>query len=108
MTNLPCAEEILMHNDYDVPGEGFVMLDMVDQLIEYEQGQLSATEEETLFQHLVDTGMAWQLQGHYGRTAQRMLGDGRIKSPFTVVADSRSDEDIQRIADAYSPPDEDV
>lgn len=39
------------------------------------------SEEEQLafWQHLVDTGMAWQLEGFYGRTAMAMIEDGVIE-----------------------------
>ena len=29
------------------------------------------------WQHLIDTGLCWQLQGWYGRQAQRMIEDGK-------------------------------
>jgi hypothetical protein len=40
----------------------------------------SDSEEQVLaaWQHLVDTGLAWSLQGWFGRTAQRLIEDGYI------------------------------
>lgn len=62
--------------------------DVVGQVIAYESGELSDEETVAFFQHLVNTGLAWQLQGSYGRTAQAMLEAGLISSPFQVVTDS--------------------
>jgi hypothetical protein len=38
------------------------------------------TDEQVLqaWQHLVDTGLAWSLQGWFGRTARRLIDDGFI------------------------------
>ena len=52
--------------------------DLVSAIMGYEDGSLDQDEEIELFQHLVDTGQAWTLQGMYGRQAQRMLDAGLI------------------------------
>ena len=38
------------------------------------------TDEQVLqaWQHLVDTGLAWSLQGWFGRTARRLIDNGFI------------------------------
>lgn len=50
----------------------------IDKIIAYESGDLSDEECIELFQNLVDTGLAWKLQGHYGRTAQNLINLGYI------------------------------
>lgn len=56
--------------------------DVTQALFDFECG-LMETEEELieLFQHLVNTGLAWQLQGSHGRMAQRLINEGHINSP---------------------------
>lgn len=50
--------------------------DEVDLIIRYETGELSDEEVVGLFQGLINTGLVWKLQGHYGRTAVRLLEAG--------------------------------
>lgn len=47
-------------------------------VIAYESGALNEEQVQRLFQHLVDTGLAWTLQGSYGRTAQAMIEAGLL------------------------------
>lgn len=51
-------------------------MSMVDSVIAYENGELDETETVALFQELINSGMAWQLQGHYGRTAIALIEAG--------------------------------
>jgi hypothetical protein len=54
-------------------GEQF---DTVGFIMAYEDGELSQDEIVEGFQHLIDTGLAWKLQGSYGRAAQRLIDAG--------------------------------
>lgn len=52
--------------------------DMVGNIMAFEEGQLDRDGVVALFQHLVDTGLAWSLQGSYGRMAKALLDAGEI------------------------------
>ena len=52
------------------------MSDQVSKIIAYESNELSEDETIELFQDLINSGLAWQLQGHYGRTAQALIEQG--------------------------------
>jgi len=52
--------------------------DHVGQIMAYEQGDLDDDQAIRLIQYLVDTGLAWSLQGSYGRMAQRMIQVGLV------------------------------
>ena len=47
------------------------------------EGAEEATEEEQIeaWQLLVDTGLAWQLQGCFGRTARDLIEAGVVTAP---------------------------
>ena len=54
-------------------------IDMLEKIGAYESGDMSQDEEVGFFQELVDSGMAWHLQGHYGRHAMYLAEAGLIK-----------------------------
>ena len=53
----------------------------INDIIEYEQGQMSEERMIDFFQELINSGIAWQLQGHYGRTAQSLIDEGICYQP---------------------------
>jgi hypothetical protein len=55
------------------------MTNLTSDIIAYENGELEDVEVVDLFQSLVDSGLAWQLQGSYGRTAARMIETGVVQ-----------------------------
>lgn len=50
--------------------------DIVDRIISFETGDLTLDEIVELFQELIDTGLAWTLQGSYGRIANNLIVRG--------------------------------
>jgi hypothetical protein len=53
-------------------------LDTLDLMIAWEEGDISEDDEVKLFQILVDSGMAWTLQGMYGRRAEQLITEGLV------------------------------
>lgn len=49
---------------------------LADGIMNYEAGMMSDEQIVELFQHLIDNGAVWRLQGHYGRTAEHLISAG--------------------------------
>ncbi len=53
-------------------------MDLLDKMIQWEQGELSDKESTDLFGELIKNRLAWQLQGMYGRFAQSLIRAGYL------------------------------
>jgi hypothetical protein len=53
-------------------------MDLVNKVIDWENGDMSGDDETQFFQELVNSGMAWQLQGMYGRRAMELIRQGKV------------------------------
>lgn len=58
------------------------MMPSVDKIMRYEGGEMSFEETVEFFQELIDSGMAWRLQGQYGRSAKRLIDEGLCHYPM--------------------------
>ena len=53
----------------------------VDDIIRYESGEMDDSEIVQFFQGMIDSGVVWQLQGSYGRQANRLIEAGWCERP---------------------------
>ncbi len=60
-------------------------MNIVDYIIEYENGQLSDKQTLELFANLIKTGQVWSLQGCYGRTGEALIQDGFISKTGQIT-----------------------
>lgn len=63
--------------------------DLVSNIMDYEAGKMSEKNEIKFFSHLIKSGLAWSLQGHYGRTAAAMIDDGIIRKDGAITEKGR-------------------
>lgn len=54
----------------------FKKFDQVGKIISYENGELDHADTIDLFQHMINNGTVWHLQGSYQRTAYDLIRAG--------------------------------
>lgn len=62
------------------------MSDLTSKIMAYEDGEMDEDQAIEFFQELIDTGLAWTLQGSYGRTAKALIDAGHCVLPGTACA----------------------
>lgn len=60
-------------------------MSIVNEIISFEQGELDENQTIELFARLVQSGMAWSLQGSYGRMATALINQGYIDRKGNVL-----------------------
>lgn len=65
--------------------------ELLDQIMAYEEGSLDDEETLQLFQELINTGLVWNLQGSYGRTARDLIEAGLCTLPKKEDVCSKTD-----------------
>ncbi len=70
-------------------------LSLTGDIIAFENGELEEEEVIQLFQGLVDTGLAWQLQGSYGRTAMDLINAGLVHPVGRTRCESKSNSESE-------------
>ena len=68
--------------------------DLVDQIIQYEAGELDTIEMLNLFGDLIKSGTAWTLQGSYGRAAKDLI-DGEWIDPQGNLNEDKISEELE-------------
>lgn len=54
------------------------MNNLIGSIIDYESGLMDDDEIVAFFQEILESGLCWTLQGHYGRTAMALMEAGLI------------------------------
>ena len=57
-------------------------MNVLQGIMDYENGEMDNAEVLDFFQHLVNTGIINHLQGSYQRMASVLLSQGMIEHPF--------------------------
>ena len=60
-------------------------MNITDKIIDFECGLLDDTGVLELFAELISNGMAWTLQGSYGRTASALIDEGYIDTDGNIT-----------------------
>lgn len=60
---------------------------LISRIIAFEDGMMDTDDVVPFFQDLIDTGLAWKLQGAYGRAAKSLIDQGQCTPPQSDTSD---------------------
>jgi len=61
------------------------LTDLTTKIILFETGELNGYDTIKLFSELVKSGLAWSLQGSYGRSAQGLIEAGVLDNKGEIL-----------------------
>jgi len=64
-----------------------------DKMMAYEDGGMTTDELVEFFSELIKSGLAWKLQGRYGRTAETLIVSGFIDRHGNVLERQVTDDE---------------
>ena len=67
-------------------------MDLLNKMMDWENGDLSYPETVELFAALIKSGECWKLQGCYGRAANELIEAGYIDTKGNVLVDISEEE----------------
>ena len=56
------------------------MMPNIDDILDFENGEMDQDRLVDFFQGMIDSGVVWQLQGSYGRTAAALIEAGECNA----------------------------
>lgn len=52
--------------------------DVVSKITAFEEGSMDEEEVLEFFREIIDSGLVWELQGHYGQIAMHLINSGLL------------------------------
>ncbi len=70
----------------------------ITDIIDYESGEMDEERAVDFFQGMINSGIVWQLQGAYGRTAHMLIENGMCLTASEFAAGERvANEEVAAI-----------
>ena len=87
MVIVTSGENVNMIKEYKPQEEiaNAMSLSNMKVLFDYEDGKLDEIQCLLLFSELLKSGLVWQLQGHYQRTAKGLIEAGFLEFNGTII-----------------------
>lgn len=76
------------------------MMPNFTDIIDFESGEMDEEQLSEFFQGMINSGVVWRLQGHYGRTAVALIEAGECMTAEDYAAGEAIREEGEREVEA--------